>query len=95
MRVQGKGRKQSILLHMVQSLKICAHRWEGQLSVSYMLRFLGIIVDYLSLAYGDDQEVICNATISSRCLKKTYVVILFHKTCEVTASEIEYLVKIK
>lgn len=62
-------------------------------SVRYMLRCLGVKVDYSSLVCGDNLGVVQNATISDSLLKKKHVAIAYHKTRESAAAGIIHPIK--
>ena len=67
---------------------------EETISIRYMLRCLGVAVEYPTPICGDNAGVILNATIPSSLLKKKHVAIAYHKTREMTAAGAVHPVKI-
>ena len=76
--------------------EFCAMRTgtEETISVRYMLRCLGVLVEHASFMFGDNLGVIQNATIKESLLKKKHVAISFHRVREATAAGIVHPMKI-
>ena len=67
---------------------------EKVIALRYMLRSLGVHVDYPTPIIGDNAPVITSATVHANILKKKHVAISCHKTREAAASGITHPVKI-
>ena len=67
---------------------------EEAISIRYMLRCLGVEVNYATPICGDNSAVIQNSTVSDSLLKKKHVAIAYHKTREAAASGIIHPIKI-
>jgi hypothetical protein len=66
---------------------------EEVIALRYMLRCLGVKVEYASPICGDNQGVVQNSTISDSLLKKKHVAIAYHKTRESAAAGISHPIK--
>ena len=93
----SQNKRQGSIESSTYGAEFCAMRSavEETRAVRYMLRCLGVKVEYASLLCGDNEGVIVNATISSSLLKKKHVAIAYHQTREAAAAGIIHPIKIK
>jgi len=89
------SKKQGVIETSTYGAEFCVMRTAVEVvqSVRYMLRFLDVKVSYASSVYGDNVDIIQNATISDYLLKKKHVSISYHKTREAVAAGIIHPIK--
>ena len=92
-----QSKRQGTIESSTYGAEFCAMRSavEETKSIRYMLRCLGVKVDYASLLCGDNKGVIVNSTVSSSLLKKKHVAISYHQTREASAAGIVHPIKIR
>ena len=93
----SQSKRQGSIESSTYGAEFCAMRSavEETRSVRYMLRCLGVKVEYVSLLCGDNEGVIVNATVASSLLKKKHVAIAYHQTRGAAAAGIIHPIKIK
>jgi hypothetical protein len=67
---------------------------EETIAVRYMLRCLGVKVEFASYMFGDNLGVVQIATIKDSLLKKKHVAISYHRVREAAAAGIVHPMKI-
>ena len=89
------SKRQGAIETSTYSAEFCAMKTavEETIAVRYMLRCLGVKVDYASTILGDNLGVIQNSSISESLLKKKHVAISYHKVREAAAAGIVHPVK--
>lgn len=90
------SKRQGAIETSTYGAEFCAMRTavEELISVRYMMRCLGMKVEYASLLFGDNLGVVQNATMKESLLKKKHVAISYHKVREAAASGIVHPLKI-
>ena len=90
------SKRQGAIETSTYGAEFCAMRTavEELISVRYMMRCLGVKVEYASPLFGDNLGVVQNATMKESLLKKKHVAISYHKVREAAASGIVHPLKI-
>jgi hypothetical protein len=90
------SKRQGAIETSTYGAEFCAMRTavEELISVRYMMRCLGVKVEYASILFGDNLGVVQNATMKESLLKKKHVAISYHKVREAAACGIVHPMKI-
>ena len=90
------SKRQGAIETSTYGAEFCAMRTavEEVQSIRYMLRCLGVKVNFASLVCGDNLAVIQNCTVSDSLLKKKHVAIAYHKSRESAAAGIVHPIKV-
>ena len=90
------SKRQGAIETSTYGAEFCAMRTavEEVISIRYMMRCLGVKVEFSSVLFGDNLGVIQNATMKESLLKKKHVAISYHKVREAAACGIVHPMKI-